>query len=397
MNKINKNILTIITFVVIYTGVFGQATRNNAITTAVPFLSVNQDGRTSAMGDAGIAASADANAMFTNTARMAFIEDDYGVSMSFVPWLRGIANDVYFANITGYMKIKDMQTIVASIRYSSMGNIQFTDQVGGSLGEDNPNEFALDFSYARKLTDRFSLSTGLRYIYSNLRATQVQGAGVVRNPGMAIGADLTMMHTNPINTKNLEGARINWGLAITNIGSKMTYSGDATRRDFIPTNLGIGLGGELDIDEYNQFNLYFDVNKLLVPTPPGFGASQSEQDAYFEQSSVGGMFSSFGDAPGGFNEEMKEIMMSWGAEYVYNKILAVRAGYFYEAPMKGDRRFLTAGVGLKYSVATINFSYVIPTSNQRQPLDNTMRFSILFNFSKNEKTMPQNQAQPEDI
>jgi hypothetical protein len=317
--------------------------------------------------------------------------------MSFVPWLRGIANDVYFANLTGYMKIKEMQTIVASIRYSSMGNIQFTDNQGTSLGEDNPNEFALDFSYARKLTDRFSLSTGLRYIYSNLRATQVAGAGVVRNPGMAIGADLTMMHINPIKTKNLEGARINWGLALTNIGSKMTYSGDGTQRDFIPTNLGIGLGGELDIDEYNQFNLYFDVNKLLVPTPPGFGATDEELESYRAQSPIGGMFSSFGDAPGGFNEEMQEFMLSWGAEYVYNKILAVRAGYFYEAPSKGDRRFLTAGVGLNYSVATINFSYVIPTSNQRQPLDNTMRFSILFNFSKGQKAAQEDQNQPEDI
>lgn len=394
-NQSKKSLSILFLMTAILSTVIGQE-RNRVITTAVPFLRVNHDGRTGGMGDAGVASSPDVNSYFLNASSLAFIENDFGMSLNFTPWLSGIANDVYLANFTGYYKIKDVQTIAASVKYFSLGNIQFTNSAGDNTGEGNPNEFSLDFAYARKLTDRFSLSTGLRYVYSNLRATQVGGNQII-NPGMAIGADLTMMHKNPIQTKNLEKVSVNWGLAISNIGSKMTYSGDATNRDFIPTNLGVGLGGEMDIDEFNAVNLYFDINKLLVPTPPGENASIEEVNAYRSQSPIGGMFSSFGDAPGGFNEEMKEFMLSWGAEYVYNKILAIRAGYFYEAPTKGDRQFLTAGVGLTYSVATINFSYVIPTSNQRQPLDNTMRFSILFNFNKGGKTVTENQNQQEDI
>lgn len=368
----------------------------NTITTAVPFLRINPDGRTGAMGDVGMAVSADANAVFSNTSRLAFIESDYGVSMTFVPWLRGIATDVYMADLVGYYKIKEMQTIAASVRYFSLGTINFTDDFGAENGTGNPREFAVDLNYARRLGDKFSLATGLRYIYSNLSTNQFTDY----KPGSAFGADLSMFYTNPLKVKKLEGAKINFGLAFTNIGSKMTYSGNALNKDFIPTNFGFGLGTELDIDEHNSINIYADINKLLVPTPvptdelynvandpnSGIKTEYDEDDNaiadYRERSSVGAMFTSFGDAPGGFKEEMKEFMVSVGAEYVYNDMFMVRAGYFYEPPTKGSRRFLSAGIGLKYSVAQLNFAYVIPTSAQRNPLDNTMRFTLLFDFIK---------------
>jgi hypothetical protein len=382
MRIFNTKLITTSIAVITCFAIFAQDGRVNTVTTAVPFLRVNPDGRTAAMGDAGIAASPDGNSVFLNPSRMAFIDSDYGVSLNFVPWLRGLTNDVYMASIVGYVKIKDQQTITSSLRYFSLGNIQFTNQIGTNTGEGNPREFALDFTYARKLSENFSLAAGMRYIYSNLSATQVPDGGVSINPGHAVGADISLMYSKPINTKNMEAARFNFGTAITNIGSKMTYTGNAQQKDFIPTNLGIGFGGEMDIDKFNSINVYFDINKLMVPTPETTDSNNSGIPDYKERSSVGGMFSSFGDAPGGFSEELKEYMFSVGAEYVYNKIFAVRAGYFYEAATKGDRRYLQAGMGLTYSVATINFAYVIPTSRQRTPLDNTMRFSILFDFAK---------------
>jgi hypothetical protein len=382
MKIFNTKLLATTLAIVTCFAAFAQDGRVNTVTTAVPFLRVNPDGRTAAMGDAGIAASADGNSVFLNPSRMAFIENDYGVSMNFVPWLRGLTNDVYMASMVGYYKIKDQQTITSSIRYFSLGNIQFTNQVGVNTGEGNPREFALDFTYARKLSENFSLAAGLRYIYSNLSATQVPDGGIAINPGSAVGADLSMLYSKPLNTKNMEAARFNFGTAITNIGSKMTYTGNAQQKDFIPTNLGIGFGGEMDIDKFNSINVYFDINKLMVPTPDTTDSNNSGIPDYRERSSIGGMFSSFGDAPGGFSEELREFTFSFGAEYVYNKIFAVRAGYFYENALKGDRRYLQAGMGLTYSVATINFAYVIPTSRQRTPLDNTMRFSILFDFAK---------------
>lgn len=365
------------------------------ITSAVPFLRVNPDGRSGAMGDVGMALSPDANAVFSNTARMAFMETDYGVSMTFVPWLRGIATDVYLADLVGYYNIKKKQTISTSLRYFSLGQIQFTDVNGTNLNSVRPVELSFDLNYARQLTDRFGLAIGLRYINSNLGSTDTD-----RFVSQAAGADISMFHTNPIKTKKLEGAKINWGLAITNIGSKMSYSANALNKDFIPANLALGVGAEIKIDEFNKIGVYTDINKLLIPTPvsatledgstanPEYDTDGNGIADYKEKSSIGGLFSSFGDAPGGFKEEMAEFTIGVGAEYTYNDLFMVRAGYFYENPTKGARRFLTAGVGLKYSVAQLNFSYVIPTSAQRNPLDNTMRFTLLFDFVKGGKTAP---------
>lgn len=359
------------------------------ITSAVPFLRVNPDGRSGAMGDVGMALSADANAVFSNTARMAFMDKDFGVSVTFVPWLRGIATDVYMADLVGYYNIKRKQTLAASLRYFSLGQIQFTDINGAELNSVRPVEMAFDLNYARALTDRFGLAIGLRYINSNLGSTDTD-----RFVSQAASADLSMFHTNPLKVKKLAGAKINWGLAFTNIGTKMSYSANALNKDFIPANFALGVGAELEIDEYNKVGIYTDINKLLIPTP----VSATEEDGvtpnadydqdnngiadYKEKSSIGGLFSSFGDAPGGFKEEMAEFTIGVGAEYTYNDLFMLRAGYFYENPTKGARKFLSAGVGLKYSVFQMNFAYVIPTSAQRNPLDNTMRFTLLFDFEK---------------
>ena len=362
------------------------------ITSAVPFLIVNPYGRSCAMGDVGMALSPDANAVFSNTARMAFMETDYGVSITFVPWLRGIATDVYMADLVGYYNIKRKQTISTSLRYFSLGQIQFTDVNGTNLNSVRPVELAFDINYARQLTDRFGLAVGLRYINSNLGSTDLD-----RFVSQAAGADISMFQTNPLKTKKLAGAKFNWGLAITNIGSKMSYSANALNKDFIPANLALGVGAEIQIDEYNKFGIYTDVNKLLIPTPisptledgtstnPNYDNDGNGIADYKEKSSVGALFSSFGDAPGGFKEEMAEFTIGVGAEYIYNDLFMVRMGYFYENPTKGARKFLSAGVGLKYSVAQLNFAYVIPTSAQRNPLDNTMRFTLLFDFDKGGK------------
>lgn len=359
------------------------------ITSAVPFLRVNPDGRSGAMGDVGMALSPDANAVFSNSARLAFMDHDYGVSLTFVPWLRGIATDVYMADLVGYYNIKRKQTLAASLRYFSLGQIQFTDINGAELNSVRPVEMAFDLNYARALTDRFGLAVGLRYINSNLGSTDQD-----RFISQAAAADLSMFQTNPLKVKKLEAVKINWGLALTNIGTKMSYSANALNKDFIPANFALGIGCEIQIDEYNKFGIYTDVNKLLIPTPvPEFlenGDPNPDYDKegepgiadYKERSSIGALFSSFADAPGGFSEEMAEFTIGVGAEYTYNDLFMVRAGYFYENPTKGARKFLSAGVGLKYSVFQMNFAYVIPTTAQRNPLDNTMRFTLLFDFDR---------------
>lgn len=371
-----------------------------AITTAVPFLRVNPDARTGALGDAGMGVSPDANAVFTNTSRLAFIETDFGVAVTFVPWLRGIATDVYMADLVGYYKIKEKQTIAASLRYFSLGNIQFTNELGENLNQDRPNEFSFDVNYARQLTKRYSLAIGMRYIYSNLGAVSTSTDKFVSH---AFGADLSMFHTNPLKVKNIEGAKINWGLALTNMGSKMSYNRSASYKDFIPANFAVGVGAEVQIDKYNKVSIYTDFNKLLVPTPispnelyvdpeatnkvikPEYDKDGNGTPDYKEKSSAAAIFTSWGDAPGGFKEEMSEFTVGVGMEYEYNKLFMARLGYFYEPPSKGARRFLSAGLGIKYSVFQLNFAYNIPTSSQRNPLDNTMRFTMLFDFAKSKK------------
>jgi type IX secretion system protein PorV len=355
----------------------------NTIVTAVPFLRIVPDARSGAMGDVGLAISADPNAMHFNASKLAFAENDVAVSATYTPWLRALGlQDVYLAYLSGYKKIDDNQTIGASLRYFSLGTISFTDDNGQPLGTGRPNEFELALAYARKLSEKLSVAVTPKFIYSNLAAGQTIG-DIDITPGIAGAADFSLTYMTPIKlqsgTSNLTVAG-----AITNLGSKISYT-KSINKDYIPTNLGIGAAWKFDFDEFNTFTVAADINKLLVPTPCLGDAEDCDKDNngipdYKEQSMFSGVLSSFGDAPGGGSEELKELMYSIGVEYWYDKQFAVRAGYYSENATKGNRKYFTVGLGLKYNVFGLNFSYLVPTTNQRNPLDNTLRFSLLFDF-----------------
>lgn len=354
----------------------------NTIISAVPFLRIVPDARSAAMGDGGIASSPDANAMHHNASKLAFIDSDMGLAASYSPWLRSLGlQDVYMAYLAGYKKLDDFQTLGVSLRYFALGDLQFTDVNGGSLGVGRPNEFEVAAAYARKLSDNFSVGLTGKFIYSNLAGgQQIDALDIVA--ATAVAMDISFTYLKPMNNGN----NLRFGAAITNIGSKVSYT-RSEFKDFIPGNLGIGAALELNLDDYNQLTFMVDVNKLLVPTPipdtsVEYDANMNGFPDYREKSLFEGVFGSFGDAPNGFKEELRELMYSIGAEYWYNKQFAFRAGYYYEHPTKGNRQFLTAGLGLKYNVFGLNISYLVPTSNQRSPLDNTLRFTLVFHLDE---------------
>ncbi|GAA0534879.1 hypothetical protein LX66_1597 [Chitinophaga japonensis] len=347
--------------------------RTNTINTAVPFLRISPDARSGAMGDVGVALSPDANANYWNLSKLAFAPNRAAVSVTYTPWLKELVNDVFLANVSGYYKLDDYQTLGASLRYFSLGTINFTDITGMPTYDYRPREYAFDAGYARKLSENWSLGLALRYIYSNLASGDINGR-VIR-PGKAFAGDVSAFYTKEIEKDDGNVNTWNFGVAITNIGTKISYTQSAQYKDFIPTNLGIGTAYTLGLDEYNKVTFALDINKLLVPTPDSTGA-------YREKGVVESIFSSFGDAPGGFSEELKELMFSLGAEYWYNNMFAVRAGYYNENKYKGNRKYFTAGVGIKYDVFNLNFSYLVPsgTGIQRNPLSNTLRFTLSFDL-----------------
>ncbi len=350
----------------------------NTIITAVPFLRIIPDARSGAMGDVGIAISPDANAMHYNASKLAFAEKDLGISVTYTPWLRALGlNDVYLAYLSGYKQIDELQAVGLSLRYFSLGSISFTDDSGQPIGTGRPNEFEVNGSYARKLGKKLSVAIGAKFIYSNLAAGQRIG-DVEITPGTAGAADISLTYKTPIKMGDND-TDLTLGVALTNLGTKISYT-NSINRDFIPANFGIGAAWELNLDEYNSFTVALDINKLLVPTPVVGDEDGNNIADYKEQSMFAGMLSSFGDAPGGFSEELNELMYSIGLEYWYDKQFAVRAGYYTEHATKGNRKFFTVGLGLKYNVFGLNFSYLVPTTNQRNPLDNTLRFSLLFDF-----------------
>lgn len=346
----------------------------NAVTSAVPFLRITPDARGGGMGDVGIATSADANALHYNASKLAFAEARTGFSATYTPWMRNLGlQDVNLIYVSGYAQLDELQALAGSIRFFSLGSIEFTDDTGAPLGQGNPNEAEVVASYVRKLSENFSAGFGAKFVYSNLATGQlVQGAEV--RPGLAFGADLSMTYRKPIEYNDSE---LTIGGAISNIGSKITYT-NSSSRDYIPTNLGIGLAWKFNLDEYNTFTVCTDFNKLLVPTPrPEIDEDKNRIADYRELSSVRAILRSFGDAPGKFREEMNEITIGGGAEYWYDNQFAIRAGYFYEHFSKGNRKYLNVGLGVKFSIASLNLSYLVPTTNQRNPLDNTFRASIL--------------------
>ena len=356
----------------------------NTVVSAVPFLRIISDARSGAMGDAGIAVSADPNAMHFNASKLVFSDQSLGLAATYTPWLRSIGlNDVYLAYLTGFKKINDLQTVGFGLRYFSLGSIQFTDPNGTPLNTGRPNEFELSGAYARKLSEKLSAAVTGKFIYSNLAAGNIVNGEVIE-PGIAGAADFSMTYKTPIKVSKGE-SDLTIGLAITNIGSKITYT-NSLFRDFLPANLGLGGAWTINFDTHNSLTFTTDINKMLVPTPcQGLDCDQDKDGRadYKDVSPVSAIFSSWADAPEGLSEEIKEFTYSVGTEYWYDKQFAVRAGYFSEHRQKGNRKFFTVGLGLKYNLFGLNFSYLVPTTSRRNPLDNTLRFSMLFNFNGN--------------
>ncbi|WP_052598018.1 type IX secretion system outer membrane channel protein PorV [Aureispira sp. CCB-QB1] len=385
---------------------------NNTIITAVPFLRIVPDARFGGMGDVGIAMPADANSMHFNASALTFAPKDFSISATFTPWLRALGlNDVFLAYLSAYKQVDYFQTIGASLRFFSLGQIQYTDDQGNPLQTVRPNEFELAIAYSRKLGKEFSVGFTPKYIFSNLGTGAVSGGQNMR-PAHGFAADLSFTFRKQMqigkqreDLKDQKNAIFTAGLAFSNIGTKVSYTQSANR-DYIPANLGLGFSFEYQFDKHNSIVVGLDINKLLVPTPvrrlqydedgnvitdsndkpienPNYDADGDGVADYKQQSVPASIFSSFGDAPGGAGEEFSELMWSVGLEYWYNKQFAVRFGHYNEHKFKGNRKFFTVGLGIRYKIFNINFSYLIPSqAGQRNPLDNTLRFSVMFDFGK---------------
>ncbi|MBO5847870.1 MAG: type IX secretion system outer membrane channel protein PorV [Bacteroidales bacterium] len=370
--------------------VLGQNLEYNVISTAVPFMSIAPDARSSAMGDVGVSTSPDVYSMHWNPAKYAFIQEDFSVGLAYSPWLRTLVNDMNIAYLGVAKRVSPKSTVAATMRYFTLGDINYRDPNNEDLGTYSPNEWAVDVAYSRKLGKYISGSVAGRFIYSNL----TQGIDTYSKPAVSVAADVAVYYTRDVEWFNNIGANISWGAAITNIGSKMNYDESTLDKDFIPTNLRFGPTLKLDIDDYNSLAFSVDFNKLLVPTPPTYyadsvGANGGPVIAAGMDNEVGlvqGMIQSFYDAPGGFKEELKEFTLGFGAEYWYNQVFTVRGGFFHEAQMKGNRRYVTLGAGLRYNVFSLDVSYLIPVNNTatsgQNPLENTLRFSLTFNIDK---------------
>lgn len=357
----------------------------NVVTTAVPFLRISPDARAGGMGDLALATSPDASSSYFNLGKVPFNTSNAGLNVTYTPWLKKLVNDVYLASLSGYYKIDEDAAISASLRYFSLGSIQFTDNFGNNLQSANPREFGVDLGYSRKLSEKLGIGVGLKYIYSNL-AGGFSNGGSSYKAGSAVAGDIGLFH----NGQNTLGQGWNFGVALTNLGSKIAYTDNADQKDYIPANLGFGTSYTRAFDESNKIMFGIDINKLLVPTPPTATGNDTQDSIdlteYRSSSVIGSWFSSFGDAPGGFSEELKEFQVSVGAEYWYNNQFALRAGYFYEDKTKGNRQYFTTGVGIKYNIFGLNFSYLIPSGsgNTQNPLSNTLRFSLVFDFEGTE-------------
>lgn len=361
-----------------------QADPINVVTTAVPFLRISPEARAGGMGELGVATSADANAQFYNIARYPFAKSKGAAALTYTPWLKDLGlNDVYMTTAGGYYKIDDQQVISGSLRYFSLGNIQFTDNLGNDLNTFRPREFAIDAGYSRKLSDNFSLGVALRYINSNLAGGAAVN-GVSYQAGNAVSGDVGLFYTTA--SPDGDGSGWNFGLALTNLGSKIGYTSDATRKEFIPANFALGAVYTKVFNEVNKISAGVDVMKLMVPTPPALGDSAG-LEKYYSTGVVESWFTSWGDAPGGFSEELREFYFAFGAEYWYNDQFAFRLGYFHEDQTKGNRQYFTMGAGIKYNIFGLNFSYLIPSGSgvNRNPLSNTIRFSLVFDFDGNKE------------
>ncbi len=356
----------------------------NPVRTSVTSQGIAPDARAAGLGDVGAATEADVYSQFWNPAKYPFAISRAGVGLSYTPWLRQLVNDIGLAYMSGYYRIGDYAAISAGIRYFSLGEVTTNDNSGGSSSAPaltiRPYEMSADVAYSLMLSEKFSIAAAVRWIYSDLTYSYTDNT----TPGSAFAADLALYYQNYLNIGQRE-CQLGIGMNVSNIGSKITMGEDANS-EFIPTNLRLGASLMIPVDEYNRFTLAADANKLLVPTYPHQNEGETTEDYqrrvqkdYYDVSSIGGIFKSFGDAPGGFKEELDEISLSVGAEYVYHDQFSVRAGYHHESANKGNRKYFTVGAGFKMSAFTLDAGYVIATAKSN-PLDQTMRFSLTFDM-----------------
>ncbi|WP_315317098.1 type IX secretion system outer membrane channel protein PorV [Segatella oris] len=353
----------------------------NPVYTAVTSQTIAPDARAAGMGDVGVATDPDVNSQYWNPAKYPFTISRAGVSLNYTPWLRQLVNDMYLANLVGYYRIGDFSAVSTSLRYFNMGEVTMKEPIGGSSGMTiNPYEMSFDVAYSLLLSEKFSIAAGLRWIYSDLTYDYSSET----TPGSAFAADIAAYYQNYINIGQRE-CQLGIGLNISNIGSKINFGSD-TNSEFIPTNMRLGASLMIPVDEYNRFSIAADANKLLVPTRPiqGENESQVDYDArlqkdYYDVSSIAGIFKSFGDAPGGFKEELQEVGWSLGGEYTYNDKFSLRAGYHHESETKGNRKYFTVGAGFKMSAFSLDAGYVIATAKSN-PLDQTLRFTLTFDM-----------------
>lgn len=352
----------------------GQDTDRNVIATAVPFLTIAPDPVSGAMGDVGAATTPDLNSTFWNPAKLVYVNQNSGLGLTYTPWLKKYVDDMSLSYLSGYKKIDDEQAFGMALTYFNLGDIELTNGAGQPIGSFTPREFAISASYSRKLSDNLSIGVTGKYILSNLSGNITTSPVTDPKPGTSIAADIGIYHNKEITVLNKQSL-LAFGATITNIGSKISYN-SADEEDFIPTNLRLGTALSSFLDPYNKITLALDLNKLMVPTPQPDGSHR-------DKGLLAGMFGSFGDAPGGFKEEIQEIMFSFGAEYEYREKLSIRTGYFYEHVNKGNRKYFTMGVGFKLEKLQFNFSYLVPQL-QEHPLAETLRFGAIFNFTKSE-------------
>lgn len=354
----------------------------NPIHSTVPFLTIAPDSRAGAMGDAGVATKPDASSQHWNAAKYAFLPGEMGFALSYTPWLRKLVNDINLAYLNFYKRFDDKQVLSASLLYFSLGDIVFRSDFGDYVGQYRPNEFTLDVGYTRLFTDNLSSALTLRFVRSD-----ITGGGTVNNQeynaGVSFAADLSMYYQKDIEIDG-KPSQYAWGICLSNLGTKISYTDD-TEKQFIPANMRIGGRMTMNLDDYNDISLALDLNKLLVPSPMRQEIEDGDTN-YYGKTAPNSLplswIQSFYDAPGGFKEEIHEIMYSIGAEYWYRDQFAIRAGYFHEHETKGNRKYFAAGVGLKLNVFSLDFSYLIPTSGRNNPLANTMRFTLGLDFDK---------------
>ena len=378
MNGIYK---VLIVFTALGLNALSAQSNSRVITTGVPFLLISPDARSAGMGELGVATSADVYSQQWNPAKYVFSEKNQGVGISYTPYLSKLVDDIFLANVTYFSKNTDRSAWGASLKYFSLGDIEFNDLVNNTIiqqGIERPNELTLDISYGLLLNEKFSMAVAGRFIRSDLKVSSDMDA----TPASTLGVDIAAYYQGETFDLGSNKAMMRHGINISNIGPRLKYD-EGGQKNYIPTNLRIGSGLDLILDSNNSVNFNFELNKLLVPSPIAVFSDSGEFQGYQQPdiTFLKGIFESFGDAPGGFEEELKEITWAAGIEYVFQDTFALRTGYFNESLEKGSRRFLTLGAGFNLDFATIDISYLFSTSRIRNPLENTLRFSLNFNLS----------------